>query len=84
MQNWEKQVSKFSLMLEIISLLTALRLKPLVWATIIHKIFEINSSFYVKWRTKGKVLFLKNFFLVFTKFLFRQGDWALGYYSMEF
>ena len=40
--------------------------------TTIHKIFEINSSFHVKWRTMGKVLFLffMRFLLVMTKFLF--------------
>ena len=53
---------------------------------IIHNVSETNSSFHVKWHTTGKVyfLFFKNFLLVLTKFLFGQGDWALGYLSMEF
>ena len=54
--------------------------------TIIHNIFETESSFYVKWRTTGKVsyLFFKSFLLALTKFSFWQEDWALGYYSLNF
>ena len=53
-------------------------------STIIHKIFETNSSFHVKQRTTGKVyfLFFKRFLLVSTKFSFWQADWAVGYHSM--
>ena len=56
----------------------------LLHPTITHNIFENNSSFHVKWRTMGNVyfLFFKSFLLVFTKFLFWQGHWALGYHSM--
>ena len=44
----------------------------LLEATIIHKIFETNSSFHVKQRTPGKVqfLFFRRFLLVLTKFSF--------------
>ena len=54
--------------------------------TIIHKIFETNSSFHVKKRTTGKVpvLFFRKFLLILTKFLFREEDWALGNYSIKF
>ena len=30
--------------------------------TIIHKIFETNSSFHVKWRTTGKVFIFQEIF----------------------
>ena len=55
-------------------------------ATIIHKIFEINSSFHVKQHTTGKVqfLFFSSFLLVLTKFSLWEEDWALGYNSMKF
>ena len=48
----------------------------LLEATIIHKIFETNSSFHVKWRTMIKVQFLlfKNLLLMPTKFSFLQED----------
>ena len=54
--------------------------------TIIHRIFQSNSSFHMKWYTTGKVYsrFFKRFLLVLTKFSFWQGDWALGYHSMRF
>ena len=54
--------------------------------TIIHKIFETNSSFHVKQRTTGTVqfLFFSSFLLLLTKFLFWEEDWALGYNSMKF
>ena len=65
-------------------------LKNFVWSyscltSIIYKIFETNSSFHVKSRTRGKVqfLFFKRFLIVLAKFLFWQGDWALGYDSMK-
>ena len=53
-------------------------------ATIIHKIFEANSTFHVKWRPMGKVWFpfFKGFLLVLTRLRFWQGDWAPGYHSM--
>ena len=47
-------------------------------STAIHKTFGTNSSFYVKF------LIFKGCVLVLTKFLFWQGDWALGYHSMGF
>ena len=45
------------------------RIKKIVPDPITHKISESNLSFYVKYRTKGKVLFLffKSFLLVLTK-----------------
>ena len=51
-----------------------------------HKILETNSSFHMKWHITGKVkfLFFESFLLVLTKLSFRQGDWALGYYSKKF
>ena len=50
------------------------------------KIFETNSSFYVKQRTTGKVqfLFVRTFFLVLKKILFWEKDRALGYNSISF
>ena len=55
-------------------------------STIIHKIFETNSSFHVKQYTMRKVLFLflMSFLLVLTKCSFWQEDWAPGYHSMKF
>ena len=55
-------------------------------ATINRKIFEGNSSFYVKLRTAEKVQFpsFKRFSLVLAKSSFWQGHWALGYHSMGF
>ena len=52
----------------------------------IHKIFETNSSFYVKWRTKGKikVMFSKRLLLVLTKFSSWQECWALGYHLLRY
>ena len=54
-------------------------------STKIHKVFETNSSFLVKYRAMGKVQFLyfRRFSLVLTKFLFRE-DWALGNNSKTF
>ena len=45
-------------------------------STIIHKIFETNSSFHLKYSTTGKVqfLFFRRFLLVLTKFSFRVED----------
>ena len=44
-------------------------------AATIHKIFETNSSFQVKWGTTGKVqfLFFRRFLLVLTNFDFGSG-----------
>ena len=55
-------------------------------STIIHKIFETNSSFHAKLHSMGKFYFLlfKSILLVLTKFSFWQKDWALGYHSMKF
>ena len=52
----------------------------------IHNISEINSSFHVKWRNAGNFSFpfFSSFFLVSTKALFWDKDWALGYNSMIF
>ena len=54
--------------------------------TIIHKIFETDSSFHVKQRTVGKVqvLFFCRFLLLLAKFSFREEDWALGSNCMIF
>ena len=54
-------------------------------STIIHKIFVTNCSFHVKQRTTGKVqyLFFKSFWPVSLKILFRQGDWTLGYHTIQ-
>ena len=54
--------------------------------TVINRVFKTNSSFHVKQHSAGKVKFLlfKGFLLVQTKFSFWQGEWALGYRSMEF
>ena len=50
----------------------------IIFATIIHKIFETNSCicFHVKQRTTEKIdfLFFNKFFLVPTKFSFREED----------
>ena len=53
--------------------------------TIVHKIFETNSSFQVKLRATGKVhfIFFKSFLLVLTKSLFWHEDWTLGYPSTK-
>ena len=52
---------------------------------IMDKIFEINSSFHVKYRTTGKVqiLFFNSLLLLLTKFSFWEEWWALGYNSMK-
>ena len=44
--------------------------------SIIHKIFETNSSFHVKQHTveKAQFLFLRIFLLVLTKFSFQEED----------
>ena len=54
--------------------------------TIIHKIFETNSSFHMKYCSTRKVkrLFFKSILLVLTKFSFWQEEWTLGYHSMNF
>ena len=53
---------------------------------IIHKIFEKDSCFHVKYRTTGKVqfLFFKRFLSVMTKFSFPEEEWALGKNSLTF
>ena len=50
------------------------------------QLFETNTIFLVKQSTTGKVqfLFLRDFLLVLTNFLFLEEDWALGYNSMKF
>ena len=55
-------------------------------STISYKTFGANSSSLLKQRTAGRVgsPFFGTFLLVLTKFLFWQGDWALGYHSMGF
>ena len=50
----------------------------------IHKTFETNSSFHVKYRTTGSFLFFKSFLQVLTKFTFSQEYWALCYHSKNF
>ena len=42
---------------------------------IIHRAFEANSSFHVKWHTAAKVqfVFFKGFLLALTEFSFREG-----------
>ena len=57
-----------------------------IGATIIHKIFETNSSFLVKQCTTGKVKYVfQDFFLVvLTKFEFWEEDWTLGQNSVKF
>ena len=46
-------------------------------ATIIHKLFETNSSFHMKSHTTGKVqfLFFRRFLLILTKFSFPEEDY---------
>ena len=50
------------------------------------KAFETNSSFHVRQCNTGKVqfLFFKSFLLVLAKVSVWEGDWELGYNSMEF
>ena len=50
------------------------------------KISEKNSSFYVKYRTTGKVKFLfsRHLLVALTKFSFWEEGWALGCNSMKF
>ena len=59
-----------------------------ILSTIQHKMFEANSTFYVKQCTMGKVQFpfLRSFLLVLvlTKCLLWKEDWALGYNAMKF
>ena len=52
---------------------------------ITHKVTETNSTFHMEWHIAGKVEFLcvKSFILILTKLSFWQGDWALGFHSME-
>ena len=54
--------------------------------TINDKIFEANSSFYVKKATTGKVafLFFRSILLLLAKLSIGPGDWALGYHSINF
>ena len=54
--------------------------------TIIHKIFEINSSFHVKWRTATRVQypFFKSFWLVLKECSSWQGESALVCNSSKF
>ena len=54
--------------------------------TILDKIFETKSSFYVKDRTTGRVQFLyfSSILLVLTKLWFWEEDWAQGYNCMKF
>ena len=60
--------------------------KKMLPDTTMDKIFEANSSFYVKWRTTGKVqfLFFRSFLLVLNTFSFSEKDWVLGYNSINF
>ena len=53
------------------------------WVSIIRKIFEANFISNSALREKFNFCFFKSFLLVLTKFLFWQGDWALGYHSMK-
>ena len=51
-----------------------------------ENISETNSGFHVKERTTWKVLllFFETFLLVLSKFLFWQGECALGYHFSKF
>ena len=51
----------------------------------IHKILEINSNFYVKYRStvKDQFRFFNSFLLTLIKFSFWEEDWALGYNYMK-
>ena len=53
--------------------------------TIIRKISETDSSFYITQQTTGMVtfLFFKSLLLLLTKLSFWQEDLARGYHSME-
>ena len=55
-------------------------------STINHKIFETKSRFHVQQCTTGRIqfLFFRRFFLVLTKFSFREEDQALGKKTMKF
>ena len=57
-----------------------------ILTTVLSKIFETNSSFYVKQRTTQKVKFpfSRSFVLVLTKFLFWKERWSLGYDFTKF
>ena len=61
--------------------------KKILPETIIYKIFETNSSFYVKYGTalqeEINFFFFNIFLLVLTKVLFRQEDWAPDCHSMN-
>ena len=59
-------------------------LKSTMKPTIIHKMFDTNSSFELKQRTVEKVEFL--FFRIFLlkKSSFREENWVLGNNSMKF
>ena len=52
----------------------------------IHRIFETNSSFYVKQCTRKKFqfLFFKSFSVELTTFSFWKENQALGYHSIKF
>ena len=55
-------------------------------STIIQKIFETNSSFYVKQQPMGNVqfLFFRSFWLVLKNVSIWQEDWAVVYNSSKF
>ena len=59
--------------------------KKLFLETTVDKIFEISSTFHVKYRTTGKFqfLFFGSFLLLLTKFLFWEEGWALVYNSIK-
>ena len=63
-----------------------LEAKKLFPETIIHKIFEINFSFHVKYPPMGKVqyLFFRSSWLVLKKFSFWHDDWKPVYNSSKF
>ena len=71
---------------EVLGGMGRVRIKKIFPVTISHKIFDTNSSFHVKYRTRGKVLllFFATFLVVLTQYLFEQGDRALGYHSLKF
>ena len=53
-------------------------------STIMDKIFEANSSFYVNTMGKVQFLFFRSCWLVLKKLLFREEDKILGYNSIKF
>ena len=66
--------------------LEKVRGKKMFVETATQIIFEANSSFYLKERTRRKVqfLFFISFLLTSTKFSFWEEEWALAYNSMKF